>query len=119
VTRLSKDAILAALDLPREVVAVPEWGGEVLVQGLTGAQKDEFEMSLYVRKGERLVYQPANVRAKLVARCIITDQGERVFGDADIEALSRKSAAALDRCYEACSRLSGLSPKDLGELEKN
>jgi len=29
---LSKDAILAADDLPRETVNVPEWGGEVLVR---------------------------------------------------------------------------------------
>src|SRR5258707_11983730 len=43
---LSRDAILEAKD--REVVEVdcPEWGGSVLVRGMSGKERDMFEMSL-------------------------------------------------------------------------
>ena len=40
---LTKEAILAADDLPREKVDVPEWGGEVYVRALTGAQMQPVE----------------------------------------------------------------------------
>ncbi len=32
---LSKEAILSADDLPREIVSVPEWGGQVYVRTMT------------------------------------------------------------------------------------
>ena len=37
---LDKAAILTADDLGRREVAVPEWGGTVLIRGLTGAERD-------------------------------------------------------------------------------
>ena len=39
---LSKDAILAADDLPRETVHVPEWGGDVYVRTMSGTDRDAF-----------------------------------------------------------------------------
>ena len=42
---LNREAILAAEDLPRELVEVPEWGGAVYVRALTGAERDQFEAS--------------------------------------------------------------------------
>ena len=46
---LSKEAILAADDLPREIVSVPEWGGQVCVRTMTGTDRDAFETSLLSR----------------------------------------------------------------------
>ena len=40
---LSRDDILNADDLTIETVAVPEWGGEVNVKTLTGAEKDKWQ----------------------------------------------------------------------------
>jgi hypothetical protein len=40
---LSRDDILNADDLTIETIAVPEWGGEVNVKTLTGAEKDKWE----------------------------------------------------------------------------
>ena len=36
---LTRDAILNAADLKTEAVPVPEWGGDVLVRGLTGVSQ--------------------------------------------------------------------------------
>ena len=47
---LSKDAILAADDLPRETVHVPEWGGDVYVRTMSGTDRDAFETSLIARR---------------------------------------------------------------------
>lgn len=120
---LSRDAILQANDLPREKVHVPEWGGYVFVRALTGRERDTFET-------ESVRYQPKGqsepnfdalqqTRARLCARAMCDEQGNRLLSDADVEALGTKSAAALDRVYEVAARLSGISAKDLEELEKN
>ena len=57
---LGKKAILAAQDIPTEPVAVPEWGGEVLVRGLSGADRDAFEASVVEQKGKKTEYNLRN-----------------------------------------------------------
>jgi hypothetical protein len=110
---LTRDAILAAASLKTEEVDVPEWGGIVLVRELRGRERDEWEASLAVQRGKQMVPDVANMRAKLVARCVVNSDLEPVFSQQDVNALGELSAAALDRVFEAASRLSGLSEADL------
>ena len=112
---LNRDAILNAQDIRREVVSVPEWGGEVCVQGMSGAQRDEFEQT-WAQKADGIV---PNIRATFAAWSICDEDGRRLFTTADIEALGRKSANALDRIFTVAQRLSGLSDADAEELVKN
>jgi|SRR6185312_79210 len=108
--RLSKEDILKAEDRGTEEVDVPEWGGTVLVRGLSGRERDEFEVSMAERQGTEFVPNFANTRAKLIARCVVDDDGKRVFDIyTDVEALGEKSGAAIDRVYSVAARLSGLS----------
>jgi hypothetical protein len=114
---LTKDAILAAVDLPTERVSVPEWGGDVLVRGLDGRDRDAFEASLVVQAGGPV--NLANIRARLCAACIVDEAGERLFSDADMDALGRKSGAALDRVFSVAQRLSGMTEADVKSLQGN
>jgi hypothetical protein len=104
---LSKDAILAADDLPRETVIIPEWGGEVLVRTMSGTDRDAFEASLLEKDGRM-----ENVRARLVALTLCDSQGDRLFDDSEIAALGRKSARALDRVFSVAQRLNGVDQVD-------
>jgi hypothetical protein len=116
---LTRDAILAAATLRTEEVDVAEWGGVVLVRELRGRERDEWEASLAVQRGRAMVPDVANMRAKLVARCIVNGDLEPVFSQQDVAALGELSAAALDRVFEVASRLSGLSEADLEEMTGN
>ena len=116
---LTRDAILAAAALKTEDVPVPEWGGSVLVRELRGRERDEWEASLAVQRGRQMVPDVANMRAKLVARCVVDAEGEPVFSQQDVNALGELSAAALDRVFEVASRLSALNPDSLEEKAKN
>lgn len=116
---LTKDAILKAEDVTTEEVQVPEWGGSVLIKGLTGRQRDEFEASILERRGRQMVTNTANIRAKLAARCMVDEKGERLFTDAEAAELGEKSAAPIDRVYEAAARLSGLSEQDVEDLAED
>jgi hypothetical protein len=116
---LGRDAILKAAALKTEEVAVPEWGGAVLVRELRGRERDEWEASLSVQRGGQVVRDIANIRAKLAARTIIGEDGEPLFTQQDVNALGELSAAALDRVFDVASRLSGLNPGDVEEKVKN
>ena len=116
---LTRDQILNAQDIQTEEVSVPEWGGSVLVRALDGEERDALEASMIQGKGKNAQVNLKNLRAKLAARSMVDENGKRLFEDGDIPALAKKSAAALNRVYEAAQRLSGITPEDVDELTKN
>ena len=119
-TPLTREAILAADDMLSEIVTVPEWGGgTIIVRGLTGEERDEFEASCIRGKGRKTEVNWRNARAKLVVRSCYLPDGSRLFEEEDAPKLGKKGAAALNRVYEVAARLSGLTEDDLEELAKN
>lgn len=116
----TKSAIMAAADLKTEEVPVPEWGGEVLVQSLSAAERDRFEQSCVTqdKKGNQRT-NLANFRARFVALVLVDESGRRIFTDTDVLDLGTKSAAALERVFKAGQRLSGMSDEDVEELTKD
>ena len=115
-TLLNRESILQADDLPKELVDVPEWGGAVYVRSLTGAERDRFESGMIEQRGKNQKMNLSNIRAKLAALTVCDEEGKRIFSSADIDELSKKSAAALDRIFAVARRLSGLGEDDVKEL---
>jgi hypothetical protein len=118
-TLLNRDQILQVKDLKTQQVEVPEWGGAVIVRCLTGAARDSFEASLVDGKGKSRAEGLVNLRARLVALSVVDEEGNPLFTEADIAALGKKSAAALDRIFEAAQRLNRLAQTDVETLAKN
>ncbi len=116
---LSREAILSADDLPRELVAVPEWGGDVYVKTLGGTERDAYEQSLIKGKGRKREMSLDDARAKLCAASICDENGTVLFTERDVGALGRKSSKALDRVFAVAQRLSGISDADVEELVGN
>ena len=110
--RLDRTTILAFPDLATEEVEVPEWGGSVTLRLWSGTQRDAFE-------SEQAKDQNTNLRARIVARSAIDEAGNLLFTTADVEALGRKSGAALDRLVEAIYRINKYTAKDREEIAKN
>lgn len=121
---LGRDAILRPATLKTEEVRVPEWADPdtgadvVLVRELNGRERDEWEASLATQRGGKMIPDVRNVRAKLVARSVVGEDGQPVFAPEDVDRLGELSGAALDRVFEVASRLSGLSQQDLDDLGK-
>ena len=113
-----REKILKSQDLPRELVVVPEWNGEVLyVRTLTAAEKDAFEASVLPKK-EGGAKNLANIRARLAVLCTTDEGGTRVFNDDDAELLGAKSAAAVSRLSDVAQRLNGMTKEAVEELAK-
>lgn len=115
---LSRDAILAADDLPTKDVPVPQWGGTVRVRSLTGAERDQFEGDIVAARRDGRV-SPGNIRARYAAMAIVGEDGNNLFTPADVEALGRKSAAALDKVYQEILSFNALTEADVEELAGN
>lgn len=109
---LTRDQILAAKDIATEKVEVPEWGGSVLVRGLSGGARDTIEAIYTSADGSMNRDRFGNFRAAIVAKSIVDDDGDRVFTDKDVEALGEKSSLALGRVFDAAMKLSALNPED-------
>lgn len=119
-TALTKEQILTAGRARKvERVPVPELGGDVCVRGLTGTDRDAFEASLFNGEGEERKFSAENVRAKLLVRCIVDEEGKRLFGDDEHQVLGDCGADALDALYDVAQRLSGIARKDLERAVKN
>ena len=113
---LDKKSILLADDVVKELVSVPEWGGDVWVRGMTGASRDKFEASIVQTRGKDQSLNMVNIRAKLASMTICDEKGNRIFSEADVKDLSNKSAHALQRIFVVAQKLSGIGDDDVKEL---
>ena len=116
---LTREEILNSRTEQYEYVDIPEWGGQVKVRGLTAAERDAFESSLVVGMGKKAKMNTIDIRAKLVALSVVREDGSQMFSQADVQKLSQKLAAPIDRIYEVAQALSKISDDDIEELKGN
>jgi hypothetical protein len=121
---LTSTQILEADDTKIEPVDVPEWGGEVLVRGLSGLDRDAYEASIQQIRpkpdgSKEIVFVRDNARARLLVKCLVDDQGNRLFKDSDAPALGKKNGAIIDKLYDVAAELSGMGDANEAEIEGN
>lgn len=106
--------------LRRQNVYLPEHGegAFLIVQELTGEQRDEYDASLWEqRKSSKFRLNLDHATAKLVALSVVNEDGSRMFGDDEVKTLSRKvGASTLKRLAEAAKELSGITDDEIDEL---
>jgi hypothetical protein len=91
---LSKAKILAAKDVKlSEAIPVPEWGGDVYVRTISGTERDKFEEAYSEQKMKAF-------RVRFLVLTLADESGERLFGDADIDALGNKSSVVINRLFD-------------------
>ena len=105
---LSAAEIEAADDHKHEDVPVPEWNGTVRVIGLSGTDRDAYEASFVDAKGKPAAQRLRNIRAKLLVKCLVDEDGKRLFTDDKAQVLGAKNGAVVDRLFDVARRLSGI-----------
>lgn len=116
---LSREAILEAEDRKYDTVACPEWGGDVRLRSITGTQRDAYEASIITTNGSDRKVNTRNARVKLIVLCAVDEDGRPLFTSEDLGALGRKNAAPIDRIFDACRKLSGMSEEDVERLSED
>jgi len=106
---LTRDEILQADDLPVETVEVKEWGGAVLVKGLSLGAMHKLMADARDEEGE-LDAEAMNLLAVVYGS---VDEDEKPLFDADdVPALREKSSAAMLRVTRKFMDLSGIEAEE-------
>ena len=118
---LSKEQILSKDRKKTVDVNVKEWGGSVRLQELSASDRDMWENESFVLNadGTGARFNPKHARARLVVRCLVDDQGRRLFMDDEVAAIGSLSAATVQRLFNAARKLNAISDEDISELEGN
>lgn len=117
-----------AQQLPRRSVDVPEWDmigpDALIVQAMTGTARDAYEAEITgSRTGKNRQLNLTNFRARLIARCLIDPNTGTLIYDyrkpQDIDELGALDAAGLNRVFQVCQELNGITDADVETLTKN
>lgn len=118
---LTRDQIFSVPDRTYEEVYVSEWSGSVRMQSLTAK-----ELEAYQKSNRGKVDKSGNAQilwegsaARLVVKCAVDQDGNRLFGDDDALELGRKSAAAINRLFKTACEMNGITEKEQEEIIKN
>lgn len=105
-----------------ERVPVPEWDMIVFVRELTGSEQDAFS----AKKGlgdEGVSHEERfnNYRARYVARCMCHEDARPFFQNPEGAAgrVGARQSKGLQRVFEVCLRLNGLSKEDVDRAVKD
>jgi len=100
---LSFDEILAAPDLGEKTVEVPDWGGSVVVRGMT--KKEQQQLRRQAADPLTGELDTDRMEVLMLAHCLV----EPKIAIEQAEQLAQKSAAAFDKVLEAIMDAAGLS----------
>lgn len=104
---LTKEQIVAAEDRRYVEVEVPEWGGKVRLGTMSASARDDYDRIL-MRMREKSA-DAIDIRAPMVAVCLVDAAGEPLFPLDERAALARKSGPVIVRLFNECLRLNGMS----------
>ena len=112
-----RDRILDADDIGRELVDVPQWGVEVEVRTMSAGKRSRMLQTCALPDGS--VDLDRLYPILIVATVFDPDSGERVFTEADMEALQEKSAASIEFVAQKAMEMSGMTAKAVDEEGKD
>ncbi len=117
-----RDDILATT-LAKKKIEVPGWPGiECYVREITAGELGQANQeSVSLGPDGTLIVNPdiSGKRQRLVMRCLVDADGQRVFADTDFEAVSALSGAAIDFLYDAAREINAANVANVEQLEKN
>lgn len=116
---LSRQQIIDADDVEYASVECPEWGGTVRLRSIRGTQRDAYEQSVISGSGADRKMNLRNARAKLIVLCAVDETGRPLFTAEDVTELGKKNAAPLDRLFDACRKLAGMSENDVERITED
>jgi hypothetical protein len=124
---LNRDQILQKQDHPTEVVSVPEWGGDVIVRGMTAGQRIALSEKTAAFRGvdmeknedPELARKMLEVQAEIVCCAAVAEDGSYLFGPDDVAWLKDKNLSVIKRLATTSLRLSGMDADSADEAVKN
>ncbi len=114
---LNRKQILAADDIVREPLIVPEWGGQVFLRSLNGIERGDFDNVNANFRDKKLTNM--EFLLNLVVRCVCDENDNLLFTPDDIGALLKKNGDVIMTVYQAAARVNALTDDAVEDLAKN
>ncbi len=116
---LNRAALLeaaSAASCPQETVEVPEFGGAVIVRGMSGAQMAEFDKAVMGPiDGDKPPQVDQDLFAPmLLVHCLVDEKGSRLLKDSDLPKVKAWPASAFRRLATIAMRLNGFTEDAAG-----
>lgn len=118
---LTRDAFLQTREKRRKTVECPELGvgAKVLVQAPSAYERGQLEAWLHNKQGGTRVERMARIRERIAILCCVTEDGSKLFSEADVDLLGQTPASVLERIMRAYQEMSMTDDEDLATLEGN
>jgi len=115
---LTKDQFLGSFRRTFREVETPI--GTLRIRNLTEGEKQEFEAGSLKADGKLNLSFVRSQRRRLVALCLVDDDGQPLLTDAsDVARLKDVDAAVIVRLFDAATEHCGFSAEEVEELGKN
>lgn len=108
-----------------EVVAVPEWGGEVNIRALCVRDRAIIEADfvrlhrLIKSQDDSSVSHMTNLKLQVVALSVVDAEGVALFTLDDLDALAQQEPEAIGAIADAAILLNGFAAKSTEDAAKN
>lgn len=113
-----RKTILEANDLESEIVSVPEWGGvKIEIRSLNG--KERAKLLSRASRPDNSVDLERWFPDLVIATAHDPETGEKVFEQADRDALNNKNGAVVSRLATIAQRLAGMMESDVEEAKRD
>lgn len=112
-----RERILESSDVPEEIVHVPEWGEDLLVVGMNGADRSKLLKRVTDQKSGEVDIE--SLYPLLIQNCARDPETrKRIFGQEDLPLINTKAASALERVGKVAMNLSGMREEKNESLGK-
>lgn len=112
-----RKTILEAADLEVEIVDVPEWNAKVEIRSLSG--KERATLLSRASKADGGVDLVRWFPDLVIATAHDPETGDKIFEQADRDALNAKNGAVVSRLATVAQRLAGMLESDIEEAKKD
>jgi hypothetical protein len=114
---------VSLLAIPRKSVDVeiPELDAAFRLREMSGSDRDRFEIAAFKEdeEGKRHV-QPLHLRSRMVALCLVDENGVRLYADDEVEQLADAiPASVIGKLFEAAQKLNGMDAAAVEAATKN
>lgn len=110
-----RESILAADDLPREPIKIPEWNLSAFIKPLDGESR--FKISQLATTADH-TKSNSYIAEAYVCEGLVDDNGDQIFDFDDRGVLAKKNPDIIERIYKKVVALSGMSSSDQVDAEK-
>jgi hypothetical protein len=105
-----KSLLAAVVDLPKEVIEIPELGGSLTIVGMNGKEQNNL-YKVAAKVGTKGEIDEQTFAARLITQCIRDKDGNRLLEDGEFNIVLQWPGSVFNRVAQVALRVNGLAER--------